>query len=78
MLNGGTLDGATLNVTTHGAGEAPAAHHEAKEDVHHEAGIDQSDKPRAGSESLPRLLKFLSFPSHITKPHLPNSMLPFR
>ena len=43
MLNGGTLDGAHLTIISDAA--------EAKEEgAHHEEHIDQSDKPRAGSE----------------------------
>ena len=41
MLNGGTLDGATITVTSP---TEPPAH----DDSHHEGPIDQSDKPRAG------------------------------
>ncbi|KIP03352.1 hypothetical protein PHLGIDRAFT_110974 [Phlebiopsis gigantea 11061_1 CR5-6] len=40
MLNGGTLDGAHLSVTS------PKEHPD--EEVHHDGPIDQSDKPRAG------------------------------
>ncbi|GJE91898.1 RRM domain-containing protein [Phanerochaete sordida] len=40
MLNGGTLDGSQLSVTS------PSEHHE--QETHHEGPIDQSDKPRAG------------------------------
>ena len=48
MLNGGTLDGAHLTITSDQAAEAK------EEGAHHGEHIDQSDKPRAGSEcSLP-------------------------
>ncbi|KAF9013370.1 hypothetical protein BDQ17DRAFT_1419529 [Cyathus striatus] len=43
MLNGGTLDGATLNVASDVAHPDDEAHHDATRE-----GIDQSDKPRAG------------------------------
>ncbi|KAI0089808.1 hypothetical protein BDY19DRAFT_940933 [Irpex rosettiformis] len=43
MLNGGTLDGATLSVTS------PTEHHDQEShESHHERPIDQTDKPRAG------------------------------
>ncbi|PIL35165.1 hypothetical protein GSI_02954 [Ganoderma sinense ZZ0214-1] len=51
MLHGGTLDGAHLSIVS----DLPEAHAgpEAKETEHHPgAHIDQSDKPRAGSESV--------------------------
>ncbi|KAF9235182.1 hypothetical protein BU15DRAFT_78277 [Melanogaster broomeanus] len=44
MLNGGTLDGATLAVTSD---TDHADHHDAQE-THHPDTIEQSDKPRAG------------------------------
>ncbi len=43
MLNGGTLDGAHLTITSD---QIP----EGKEEGHHDEHFDQSDKPRAGSE----------------------------
>jgi hypothetical protein len=43
MLNGGTLDGSTLSVTS------PTEHHDQESaESHHERPIDQTDKPRAG------------------------------
>ena len=43
MLNGGTLDGETLSVTS------PTEHHDQETQAsHHEVPIDQTDKPRAG------------------------------
>ena len=47
MLNGGTLDGTHLTITSDQ--EPVAARDEA---AHHEGHIDQSDKPRAGSTYL--------------------------
>ncbi|KIJ14920.1 hypothetical protein PAXINDRAFT_169359 [Paxillus involutus ATCC 200175] len=44
MLNGGTLDGATLTVTSDAE---HADHHDAHDHQHHDS-IEQSDKPRAG------------------------------
>ncbi|EKM49700.1 uncharacterized protein PHACADRAFT_265282 [Phanerochaete carnosa HHB-10118-sp] len=41
MLNGGTLDGATLTVTS-------AVEHQDQEEAHNDGPIDQTDKPRAG------------------------------
>ena len=51
MLNGGTLDGSHLSVTS------DSVHHDTPEEesaaIHHpEDGVDQTDKPRAGSTSL--------------------------
>ncbi|KAI0718189.1 hypothetical protein C8T65DRAFT_827705 [Cerioporus squamosus] len=47
MLNGGTLDGAHLTITSDKVPEGQ------EEGAHHEEHIDQSDKPRAGSECSP-------------------------
>ena len=47
MLNGGTLDGAHLAITSE---HEPVPSKE--DEAHHEGHIDQSDKPRAGSTSL--------------------------
>lgn len=41
MLNGGTLDGAALSVTS-------ATEHQDQEEANHDGPIDQTDKPRAG------------------------------
>jgi len=47
MLNGGTLDGTQLSVTSHHDGHSASG--ESKQEGHHEEGtFDQSDKPRAG------------------------------
>ena len=48
MLNGGTLDGSHLTITSD-------QEHEVKEDGAHGEHIDQSDKPRAGSTSISSL-----------------------
>ena len=49
MLNGGTLDGAHLAITSE---HEPVPSKE--DEAHHEGHIDQSDKPRAGSTFLLR------------------------
>lgn len=55
MLNGGTLDGAHLNVTSDTVHpDEPDTHgeHQAETAAHHDShGIDQTDKPKAGSMS---------------------------